>query len=185
MLRNGQHTLLKPGVIFDENELPSVIHPAGLSLQRQWYKIREFCPLPSHPRPFSRQKTEHPPTSNVKSVPLPLHHRPRCHLLHLHLRGSVYAEFAGQWDMTRGTVPRIELSQLSQPFKPFFFSSSKNCQQTKEFAVYNRRGAYMCVHLIASPTTLLKGCVKLNTRSLILMRHQANLPLHDEHDGFR
>ena len=77
---------------------------------------------------------------NVKSVPLPLHHRPRCHLLHLHLRGSVYAEFAGQWDMTRGTVPRIE---LSQPFKPFFFSSSKNCQQTKEFAVYNRRGAYI------------------------------------------
>ncbi|XP_064390673.1 uncharacterized protein LOC135338462 isoform X2 [Halichondria panicea] len=83
--QENEHTLLKPGVIFDENELPSEIHPAGLSLQRQWYlydKIREFCPeqdrdvtcpLPSHPRPFSRQNTpqrEISPTPTPPSSPL-------------------------------------------------------------------------------------------------------------------
>ncbi len=43
-----EHEILKEGVLLDEHEMPSVIEPQGLSLQRQWYlfeKIREFCPV--------------------------------------------------------------------------------------------------------------------------------------------
>ncbi len=84
--QESQHSVLKPGVIFDPNELPSVVHPAGLSLQRQWYlydKIREFCPepdrdvtcpLPSDPRPFSRRNTPQPdlsPSPTPPSSPAP------------------------------------------------------------------------------------------------------------------
>ena len=71
-----QHNLLKEGASFDDpSELPSVIAPAGLSAQRQWYlyeKIREFCPvadrdltcpLPSVPKPSSRQSIPQPPPS--------------------------------------------------------------------------------------------------------------------------
>ena len=68
-----QHNLLKDGASFSASELPDVITPAGLSAQRQWYlydKIREFCPvadrdltcpLPSVPKPCSRQGTPEPP----------------------------------------------------------------------------------------------------------------------------
>ena len=71
-----QHNLLKEGASFDDpSELSSVITPAGLSAQRQWYlyeKIQEFCPvadrdltcpLPSVPKPSSRQSTPQLPPS--------------------------------------------------------------------------------------------------------------------------
>ena len=69
-----EHCLLKEGVVLDPEELPPVITPRGLPSQRQWYlydKIREFCPaadqditcpLPSTPRPTSRQGTPEPPS---------------------------------------------------------------------------------------------------------------------------
>ena len=54
------------------DELPAVVPPKGLSVERQWYlheQIRPFCadeckdtvcPLPSVPKPGSRQGTPNP-----------------------------------------------------------------------------------------------------------------------------
>ncbi len=84
----AHHNLLKEGATFDDHsELPDVITPVGLSAQRQWYlyeKIREFCPaadrdvtcpLPSVPKPTSRQGTPELP-SPTQSPPPPAK-RPR------------------------------------------------------------------------------------------------------------
>lgn len=79
-----KHYLLKPGITIDPDELPDVIQPKGLQSQRQWYlydSIREFCPeedqditcpLPSVPKPVSRQGTPQPPTTPPPSPPLSL-----------------------------------------------------------------------------------------------------------------
>ena len=78
-----RHELLKEGVEVDFDVLPPVIHPTGLSAQRQWYlydKIREFCPaadrdttcpLPTAPRPDSRLGTPQPPSSPAPRRPSP------------------------------------------------------------------------------------------------------------------
>ncbi len=82
------YSLLKEGATFDSDSgFPQVIHPAGLSAQRQWYlyqKIREYCPesdrnltclLPNVAKtqccPTSPSS---PPTSPLLStiIPLPL-----------------------------------------------------------------------------------------------------------------
>ena len=78
-----RHELLKEGVEVDFDVLPPVIHPIGLSAQRQWYlydKIRDFCPaadrdttcpLPTAPRPDSRLGTPQPPSSPAPTLPSP------------------------------------------------------------------------------------------------------------------
>ena len=78
-----RHNLLKDGATCDDTELPDVIEPAGLSAQRQWYlydKIREFCPvsdrdltcpLPSVPKPTSRQGTPEPPAASQHTLSRP------------------------------------------------------------------------------------------------------------------
>lgn len=86
---DGKETKVKllkdPSAEVDVNELPSVVQPKGLSTERQWYlhdQIREFCPendrdvtcpLPSVPRPVSRQNTPEPPQS--PEVPQPKRRR--------------------------------------------------------------------------------------------------------------
>ena len=84
-----KHELLKPGITIDPAELPDVIQPKGLSSQRLWYpydQIREFCPqdnqditcpLPSVPKPVSRQGTPEPPSSPPCHQNLPTTKRQR------------------------------------------------------------------------------------------------------------
>lgn len=68
----------------DVDELPSVIPPLGLSVERQWYvyeQIRPFCPeddkdtvcpLPSVPKPGgSRPGTPHPEDDGLANPPPP------------------------------------------------------------------------------------------------------------------
>ena len=70
--KETKFSILKVDAI-DNDELPLVIQPKGLSAERRWYlhdQIREFCPegdrditcpLPSFPKPLSRQGTPEPP----------------------------------------------------------------------------------------------------------------------------
>ena len=76
-----KHELLRRDVTIDTEELPFVVEPAGLASKRQWYlydKIREFCPpddrditcpLPSVPRPASRQCTPEPASRSPSPSP--------------------------------------------------------------------------------------------------------------------
>ncbi len=82
--RRSTIIIVKDGVLLNKDEIPSVIKPQGLSLQRQWYlfdKVRVFCPVADKdvtcpepyspaPRPASRHQIPEGYLSR-QSTPLP------------------------------------------------------------------------------------------------------------------
>ncbi len=110
-VKENEHTLLKPGVIFDDNELPSVIHPAGLSDNGICTsKFGNFVIICPHSRPFSTiQQTEHPPTCTPPSSPFST-------------SAACMRKYA---ERDSGTWQEENLT----PFKPFFFTKTANKQK--------------------------------------------------------